>query len=566
MKHRLAIVVTLLLLLSSGIRAQESIDKTIERLKTEIARREAIAQEPTTPEEQKASNRINLEKARAALVDAVQAKIAALQKYLKTLGDSITPEERDAVSKGLDQLSTDANAARDGTNRVSDQPQSATMTVKTAGTTSAITTSGISGTTGATGTNGTTATSATTAKPTLKVMRPPFGSSTALTQAELIAKLDAAAENDVKLKATVKNGKDEFGSEEFSIAAGESKQTVVVPLRHGKNDITVVGVDDSTLTDKITIDSTANDDDRKTAFTRAIFGFDQSAEASAKPEQKLFLEFNLTAPLFKNSSPLRAPVSLWLNPRITSLPKQLTGSVAEFSTAANFAAPFTSGKVNDIVQGFEFLGGVEVNTHLLTNAIASGFGGQTKVRFGLSTVFGAGMSTPVGEQQTGPQFFKVNDSIVAAFPDAKGKDFIAFVSPNRNRFFRQYYGGLRLKSYYVKTNTEELDNIFPGVIDITFGQNENVTGGTLHGGIARIDGIYPLPFIRGKYQGSIYVFGSVLMKLSKPKITDPIILQPADKAPDFPAMNVLSQPVPPRDADHYRIGVGVDLMRLLKNQ
>jgi len=552
MKLRLAIVVTLLLLLSSGTRAQESIDKTIERLKTEITRREAIAQEPTTPEEQKASNRLNLEKARAALVDAVQAKIAALQKYLKTLGDSITPEERDAVSKGLDQLSTDANAARNGTDGASNDPPQSPTDKKNANKTVDKTT-------------GTETITTTTSK--LKLARPPFESSTALSEAEVIARLDQPAKDEVKLKATVKIDKDEVGTESFSIPKGQLQQTVVVPLRHGTNNITVEGVDDPSLNDKISIESTANDDDRKTAFTRAIFGVDQSAAASAKPEQKLFLEFNLTAPLFgKKDSPIKAPVWLWLNPRITSLPKQLTGSVAEFSTAANFSAPFTSGKVNDIVQGFEFLGGLEVKTSPLTEPIASGFGGPTKVRFGLSLVFAAGMSTPFGEQQIGPQFFKVNDSIVAAFPGAKDKDFIAFVSADRNRFFRQYYGGLRLKSYYVKNNSEELENIFPGIIDVTFGQNENVTGGTLHGGIARIDGIYPLPFIRGKYQGSIYVFGSVLMKLSKPKLTDPIILQPPDKAPDFPAKNVFSQQVPPRDADHYRIGVGVDLMRLLKNQ
>jgi hypothetical protein len=134
------------------------------------------------------------------------------------------------------------------------------------------------------------------------------------------------------------------------------------------------------------------------------------------------------------------------------------------------------------------------------------------------------------------------------------------VNADRNRFFRQYYGGLRLKSYFVKeSNHDELDNIFPGIIDLTFGQNETVTGGDLHGGIVRIDGIYPLPFAKG-----VYVFGSALMKLSKPKIGPPIILQIPETAPEFPSDKVFIQQVPARDADHYRIGVGVDLIRLLK--
>lgn len=316
----------------------------------------------------------------------------------------------------------------------------------------------------------------------------------------------------------------------------------------------------------ITVISTAADD-RKTAFTRAILGVEQAAAASAKPEQKLFLEFNLSAPLFRKSdSPLKAPVWLWLNPRITSLPKPLSGTVAEFATASNFVAPFTGGNVNDIVQGFEFLGGVEVKMSPLSGAIPSGFGSETKVRFGVSFVVAAGMSTPFGSQQLAPQIFKVNRTVINAFPGAKDKEFIAFVNADRNRFFRQYYGGLRLKSYFVKNtkDLDELDNVFPGIIDLTFGQNETVTGGNLHGGIVRIDGIYPLPFIRGKYKGSIYAFGSALMKLSKPKVPLPIILQPPETPPDITSDKVFIQTVPPRDADHYRLGVGVDLIRLLK--
>ena len=336
----------------------------------------------------------------------------------------------------------------------------------------------------------------------------------------------------------------------------------------GANGTTVGNPNAANATPAATGGAAAAADDEpeiKTPFTRAIFGVEQAAAASADPEQKLFIEFNLTAPITKKDKPINAPLWLWLNPRITSLPKQISGSVAEFATAENFVSPFNSAKVNEIVQGFQFLGGIEVPIPgAMTKPIASGFGPTTRARFGLSFVVGAGMSTPFSIQKT-IQVFKVNSTVTDAFPNAKGNDFIAFVSGDRNRFFREYYAGLRLKTYYVTDKDDELRDIFPGVIDITFGQNESVTGGDLHGGIARIDGTYPLPFITGKYAGAIYAFGSAFMKLSRPRIAPPIILEPADATVKVPGDKVFIQQVPERDTDHYRLGVGVDLIRLFKH-
>ncbi len=306
-----------------------------------------------------------------------------------------------------------------------------------------------------------------------------------------------------------------------------------------------------------------------TAFTRGIIGLEQAGAASASPEQKLFLEFNLSAPLFRKAGkPIDAPIWLWLNPRITSLPQQNSSSIAEFATATNFFSPFTGGKVNDIAQGFEFLGGLEIPIPLhgkrVTGPIASGFGNETKVRFGVSLVGGVGMITPFNPQKS-VQVFKVNQTVRDRFPGiAPTDEFIAFVSPDRSRFFRQYYGGLRLKSYYVKTNTDDLDSIFPGILDFTIGQNESVTGGVLRGAIFRFDGIYPLPFIKGDKRGSIFVFGSAQMKLTDSQKLPPIFLQLPDATVAVPGQNVFIQELPPQDRDYYRLGVGVDLIRLLK--
>ena len=365
---------------------------------------------------------------------------------------------------------------------------------------------------------------------------------------------------------------------EEKVDVHEGDNNVKIKIEAGENEVKVFDADVTDNPEQATVvvkcegekcGKASDIENNPTAFTRAIVGLEQAAAASTDPEQKLFLEFNLSAPLFKrNTTPIQAPLWLWLNPRITSLPQQITGSVAEFSTAANFFSPFTSGKVNDIVQAFEFNGGFEfpirLNGSRVTAPIASGFGPNTKVRFGLSPIVGAGILTPFSTQKV-VQVFKVNQTVIDRFPGAKDKEFIAFVPPDRNRFFRRYFAGLRLKTYYVRDDfPDELDTIFPGIIDITVGQNESVTGGALRGVVFGVEGIYPLPFIKGKQRGSLYVFGSARVKLNDAKIETPVFLQPPDSPVAVPGDKVFIQQLPPRDSDYYRLGIGVDLIRLIK--
>lgn len=548
MSGKLLTVFALILFCTAGVSAQESADQSIDRLTTEIARRETIDRDENTPAEQRITNRANLENARTALLKAVQAKLTAMQKYLDTLSDSITPEEKQDARAALRKLAEKTNDIANGSGTISAPREAIVLPTRAPAANSVA--------------PPTSNSAANQAAITIEILSPLDHTSTEDDKIDVVVQLDSAAAANVEMKWTVTTAAGNVvKTGTFVISTGRLEADLKnLPLQPGDNQITVELVSDSSVNSSITVNSTASAD-TKTAFTRAIIGVEQAAAASAKPEQKLFLEFNLTAPLFaKDKNPLEAPVWLWLNPRITSLPTPLTSTVAEFSTASNFLTPFNEGKVNEIVQGFEFLGGIEFKLGHPFGAIPSGFGKETKVRFGFSLVAAAGMSTPFGTEQVAPQFFKVNSTVTEAFPGAKDKEFIAFVTADRNRFFRQYYGGLRLKSYYVKGNhPDELENIFPGIIDLTFGQNETVTGGNLHGGVVRIDGIYPLPFAKG-----IYVFGSALMKLSKPKIPPPIILQVPETAPEFPSDKVFIQQAPPRDADHYRIGVGVDLIRLLK--
>jgi hypothetical protein len=147
--------------------------------------------------------------------------------------------------------------------------------------------------------------------------------------------------------------------------------------------------------------------------------------------------------------------------------------------------------------------------------------------------------------------------------EAEGKDFIAFVSPDRDRFFRQFYAGLRARTWYFDSRNDDIPlNRYPASLDITFGQNESITGGRLRGGVFRLEGFYPLPYEGLKF---INIFGTAMMKLSRTRITNPLILTPAPAGTTVPAPNAVIVTVPQMNRDYFRIGIGIDFVSLIKS-
>jgi hypothetical protein len=100
------------------------------------------------------------------------------------------------------------------------------------------------------------------------------------------------------------------------------------------------------------------------------------------------------------------------------------------------------------------------------------------------------------------------------------------LTPTGSRFYRQYYAGVRIQS------TQQRH-----IVDVTLGQNEAITGGRLHGAVMRVDGFYALPVTGGNF---LYLFGTAMLRASpRPALGD-------------------------AGADTYRIGVGVDVIQMLK--
>jgi hypothetical protein len=197
----------------------------------------------------------------------------------------------------------------------------------------------------------------------------------------------------------------------------------------------------------------------------------------------------------------------------------------------------TEGKVNKLTLGFEFVAGPEIR-------IAKA--GRTHISF----IGGWGAVTPLSPTQA-TQIFKTPDlsssqakRFFEKYPGAIGKQFIAFTTPERD-----------------DDNGDLLDQ-FPGMFDVTFGQNEAVTGGTFHKFVVGLEGFYSLPFGERRF---LFLFGSAKFKAGGAKTKEaPFILDTAESSvlPTDPKV-FLADPTP-SNRDTYRLGFGVDLIEIFK--
>ena len=212
------------------------------------------------------------------------------------------------------------------------------------------------------------------------------------------------------------------------------------------------------------------------AIVRVIVGLEQTAAGSAAPVQKAAVNFFFTEPLTPR-------LATWGDLRLSSIPVDVRSTL--------ITLPADAGKIagalplNELVRSGEFLVGVSYR-----------LGNLPKPWSSLLLIASQGAATPL--------------------------------APNQNRFFRQYYGGVRVQS------TQRTH-----VVDVTVGQNEAITGGRFQGAVLRFDSFYALPLTKGNY---LYLFGTALLRASP---------RPPGIGSD-----------PGRDV--YRIGVGVDFFQMLK--
>jgi hypothetical protein len=337
----------------------------------------------------------------------------------------------------------------------------------------------------------------------------------------------------------------------------------------------------------------------------------------------LLAPIHLLNALKKNEDPLENSWWFWLNPRITSLPQSTSFSALSTinETGSFFSSQTTQGKVNDLVQGLDVQGGLEYVLVKPRDGIPWWAEyPNTQARLSPSLIAGVGISTPFSTDSTDVTS-QVNQSICDAFklagtpasppppstsqglsctltapggstlntpaivvnPLLNGgvsqKNFVTFFTPDRSRFFRSAYAGFRLKTYFFSkdvkadcippvkraNNRGDCDapyDIFPGILDVTFGKDEAVTGGRMSTWLLRVDAVYPLPF----YQG-IHIFGSIYTALSANRANQPYnsytVQAPAAGAANTD-LNTFRFPLQPLNRDYYRVGLGVDLIQVFK--
>jgi hypothetical protein len=319
---------------------------------------------------------------------------------------------------------------------------------------------------------------------------------------------------------------------------------------------------------------------------RFILGFEQSGAASSDATGRPFFDVFINTPLSRNDSPCdpqmsandkatkeKAPCapprfSVWGDVRLTSTPEQIN---AFGNVVSNAVGTITGAKVNQLASAFDFVVGPEMRLerfHHTDFSLIAGFGAISPVSPRQSAQI---FQVPDAASSQAPAFFK-------QYPGAQGKQFIAFISPDRDRFFRQYFGGFRFKTFSYETEKdtngkvkpdtngnpiEHLSNVFPATFDITFGQSEAVTGGRLHKFVVGLDGFYPLPFPDNSR--FLYLFGSARFKAGGPKnIGTPFILDTAASSVTITDPKVFIADPTPTNRDTYRIGFGVDLVELFK--
>lgn len=257
--------------------------------------------------------------------------------------------------------------------------------------------------------------------------------------------------------------------------------------------------------------------------------------------------------------------------RFTTTPVQGIASLANF-TPVTFASNFVQGdsisKVNKLVQTFDFLVGAEYEIVPPSKIFAGFIPGRTS----LSLIGAGGAINPLSSDKTAT-FYKIprinngqdiDPRLLELFPETAGKTNVAFVAPERDRFFRQYYGGFRMKTFYRDNEIK----YSPAMFDVMFGQNEAMTN-RMQGVILRLDGSVPIAYKKANF---LYLFGSTQMKLGKNinRPIPPFFLESATNAAltnsDTAIIPIDRSPYLRSNRDIFRISVGVDLFKLFKGK
>jgi len=300
---------------------------------------------------------------------------------------------------------------------------------------------------------------------------------------------------------------------------------------------------------------------------RMISGYEISRASSSSGGEKGFIELYLSQPLpifFNKQTPIHKtrPFRAWGNVRLTSIAQQNTKNIG--TASSDYFSDLSDLKLNQMSQAAEFLVGLECNLWTIKSA-------NKMYTYTLGLIAAAGGSTPL-ESEKDPQLVIYNmptsdvqknelkNRYLCTDDDFNGKNYISFAPEDRDRFYRQYYFGIRLKTY---TNEAGISSL-PAIFDATFGINDAASGGGgrfFNKAVFRLDGFLPFKIL----DVPIYIFGTVLLNTSKETIRKPLILGAPLQQKPTNSNEILIITEPANNRDFFKIGIGVDLYKVFMN-
>lgn len=308
---------------------------------------------------------------------------------------------------------------------------------------------------------------------------------------------------------------------------------------------------------------------------RLISGYELTKASSADKEEKAFIDLYLSQPLPVGFNKKKKRWRVWGNARLTSVPQTNDKNIGIVGST-NYFGGIETLKLNQITHAAEFLVGLDIRLCKLKEFRTDETDDHIKEKtdktddriLTLGIILAAGGITPITPDKDSIPIFKISEGFKKQYPDEEFTDetkYVAFIPPTRNRFYHQYYVGIRLKTYYNKNNYKN-DNVPPpAMFDVAWGLNDAASAGKGHffkRPVVRLDGF--MPFRIGGLH--MYLFGTVVLNTTKETVEMPQFLEPAPDGTTLHDPNLKKLQLPENDRDYYRIGIGVDLSSLLQKK
>ncbi|HLH18913.1 MAG TPA: hypothetical protein VKX45_16965 [Bryobacteraceae bacterium] len=266
---------------------------------------------------------------------------------------------------------------------------------------------------------------------------------------------------------------------------------------------------------------------------KSFLGIQQSQPASSDRTWKMASNLGV-------SLRVRDSVRFVLDLDATSVPQQVDFKVSQVPAQASSLVKNMN--VNQAVQSLNLLAGLEFPS-IVPRAVLA-----------VKPILLGGFSTPLSPQEA-VKVYDANPQALQALGINTTQPYLALTTPDRSRFYAQYYAGVRLKTFDFFKGAASGSN-YPAYVDITPGMNSAVTGGQLRRFVSRVSGYVPIP-------GTPFsVVGSAYLALQKNQNSTPVFLTP-DPSISLPNPNAYIYSKA-ENRDFYQIGIAMDLVTIIK--